>query len=757
MTFRGHEANISNYSNIENLRVDTVAVPMPKVQFIFAIHNHQPVGNFDFVAEEAYQKAYLPFLNALERHRKIKITLHYTGILYRFFEQRHPEFIDMLKALVAGGRAEILSGGFYEPLLAVLPDEDKVGQVRTLSDFIHRTLGYDPQGMWLAERVWEPHLPGSIAAAGISHVVVDDFHFKMAGLRDDELDGYYLTEEQAGLVRIFPGSEKLRYLIPFHRPEETIELLSGLRSASRNRLATMADDGEKFGIWPGTYHSVYEEGWLERFFTLLEQNEDWLETTTFSEYIGKEPPRGRIYLPTASYMEMSEWALPTRAMKEYSEIVNTLKGSPDFARIRPFIKGGFWRNFLAKYPESNFMHKRMMMVSGKVHDALTRGVQEGEKKRADTSQMVDHLYQSQCNDAYWHGVFGGLYLPHLRSAVYEHLIKAEHLADGILKNKGQGARVKGRGEKTKEKTSTQPSWIEIEIGDFDMDGSEELMINSELLNLFIDPADGGRLAELDWKPRSFNLTNTLTRRREYYHDKIARCGKDTCGAKTIHERVAVKEEGLQYHLQYDWYNRGSLLDHFLGSGVDLSSFMKSEYYEAGDFVLGAYGMKSEKQGGIATVSLEREGTVEGLGVRVRKELVARAGEGGFTVRYQIANISNEELNTTHGSEFNFSLLAGNAPDRYYDMPGHTLDRRHLASTGETNNVSVVSIVDEWLRLRLTLSFSQPAVLWRAPIETVSQSEAGFERVYQSSLVMPLWRLSLGAGKLWDVEIQVKIE
>ncbi len=335
---------------------------MPKVQFIFAIHNHQPVGNFEFVAEDAYQKSYLPFVKVLERHRSIKITLHYTGILYHFFEQRHPEFIDMLKKLVAEGKVEILSGGFYEPILAVLPDEDKVGQVTTLTRYISRTLGYEAGGMWLAERVWEPHLPKFIAAAGVNHVVVDDFHFKMAGLRDEELDGYYLTEEQDGVIRIFPGSERLRYLIPFRPPEEAIELLSGLRSTERNRLAVMADDGEKFGVWPETYHTVYEEGWLERFFTLIEQSGDWLETTTFSEYLKKEGPRGRVYLPTASYMEMGEWSLPTRAMKEYEDALAKVKHAPEFAGLRPFIKGGFWRNFLAKYPESNHMHKRMIMV-----------------------------------------------------------------------------------------------------------------------------------------------------------------------------------------------------------------------------------------------------------------------------------------------------------------------------------------------------------------------------------------------------------
>jgi alpha-amylase len=337
--------------------------------------------------------------------------------------------------------------------------------------------------------------------------------------------------------------------------------------------------------------------------------------------------------------------------------------------------------------------------------------------------------------------------------VYEHLIQAEMLADKI--RLGRGTKDEGRGKKK--------TWLAIETGDFDRDGSDEVMLNSELMNLFLDPADGGRLTELDWKPRSFNLTNTLTRRREVYHEKILQMVKDKAsghaegGAKTIHERVAVKEEGLQYHLLYDWYTRGSLLDHFLGSGVDLAAFMRSEYYEAGDFILGAYSVKSKKTGAGAIVTLERDGVVEGLPVRLRKELSLRSGSGEFVVTYSIANRSSEELNTSFGSEFNISLLAGNAHDRYYDIAGHSLDKRNLASLGETNNVSQVSLVDEWLRLRLTLAFSRPAILWRAPVETVSQSEAGFERVYQSSMVMPIWRISLLPGHTWETEIRAKIE
>jgi hypothetical protein len=734
---------------------------MPKVNFIFALHNHQPVGNFDFVAEEAYQKSYLPFVKTLERHPGIKLTLHYTGILYHFFEQRHPEFIDILKDLVAEKRVEVLSGGFYEPILAVLPDEDKVGQIRALTDYIRRTLDYRAEGMWLAERVWEPHLPKFIAAAGINHVVVDDFHFKMAGLHDDELDGYYLTEEQDAVVRIFPGSERLRYLIPFHQPEETIELLSGLRSPERSRLAVMADDGEKFGVWPETYRTVYEEGWLERFFTLLEQNSDWLETTTFSGYLAKEPPRGRIYLPTASYMEMGEWSLPPRAMKEYDDALAKVKGSAEFEGLRPFIKGGIWRNFIAKYPESNQMHKRMMMVSRKVRTLLEERGSAGAGKNAGIARMIDHLYQAQCNDAYWHGVFGGLYLPHLRAAIYEHLIQAEYLADA-MKHQQEVRSQKSEGRKKIARKNSAASWIEIEQGDFDRDGQDEFMLNSELVNLFVDPAEGGRIVELDWKPRSFNLTNTLTRRHEVYHEKILRMVKDSPGAaseggaKTIHERVTVKEEGLQYHLFYDWYTRGSLLDHFMGSGVDLAGFMRSEYYEAGDFVLGGYGAKQRKTSEEAVLVLERDGNAAGLGVRLKKELALRRASPEIAIRYEIKNLSEEELNTSFGTEFNVSLLAGNAHDRYYDIPGHVLDKRNLASTGETNNVSTVRLVDEWLKLTFTLGFSQPAMLWRAPVETVSQSEAGFERVYQSSMVMPIWRISLGPGATWAAEINLKL-
>ena len=208
---------------------------------------------------------------------------------------------DLLGELAGRGQVELLTGGFYEPILPILPDWDKIGQVQHLSEFLHTYFGVKPRGLWLAERVWEPHLPKSLKEAGVDYVLVDDSHFALAGLDPSGLSGYYLTEEQGALLAIFPISRRLRYLVPFAAPDDTLAYLAERRDKARG--LTLVDDGEKFGVWPGTHRLSYEERWLARFFeTIL--GETWIETDTFSRYLDSHPPTGRVYLPAASYQEM---------------------------------------------------------------------------------------------------------------------------------------------------------------------------------------------------------------------------------------------------------------------------------------------------------------------------------------------------------------------------------------------------------------------------------------------------------------------
>jgi len=316
-----------------------------ELHFLFGVHNHQPAGNFDGVIAEAAAAAYHPFFEALRSERDVALTVHCSGSLLGWLREHASKTFDLLGGLAAAGRVELLTGGFYEPILPMLREADKVGQIQRLTEFLRASFGVTPRGMWLAERVWEPHLPRALAAAGVEYVVVDDHHFALAGLDPEMVGGYYLTEDEGHPLAVFPISERLRYLVPFAEPGATLEYLHSRRGAGS---VTLVDDGEKFGVWPGTHRLVYTEGWLRRFFDTL-RSASWLAVSTFSRVLDSQPPRGRVYLPTASYSEMGDWSLPAPAAAEIEEARARLRDLPDGARLGRLLRGGLWRGFLVKY------------------------------------------------------------------------------------------------------------------------------------------------------------------------------------------------------------------------------------------------------------------------------------------------------------------------------------------------------------------------------------------------------------------------
>ncbi len=694
---------------------------MGKIYFAFGIHNHQPVGNFDFVFEDAYQRAYLPFLEVLEAHPKIRISQHYSGILFDWLFEHHPEYIERLTAMVKKGQIEMISGAHYEPILMTIPDRDKTGQIHKLTATLKRHTGYAARGLWLAERVWEPHLPKVLRESGIEYTIVDDAHFKYAGLREDQLTGYFITEEQGVTLNIFPISEKLRYTIPFQDPEATLEYFRHVASLGENQVAIFADDGEKFGVWPGTYDHVFGNRWLEHFFTALEKNSDWVEMVHFSEVLDLVPPKGRVYLPTASYREMMEWALPAQAFRELEDFEQKLKELDLFEKYNIYVRGGFWRNFLAKYPESNRMHKKMLYVSNTI-----------EKNREQLPEEVvekarDHLWAGQCNCPYWHGVFGGLYLTHLRHAIYQNLIQAEVLLDETLNRKT----------------------ARVSVFDLTGNGKDDIIVETPVFNIYLDPSVGGNIFELDYKPQAVNILDTMTRHEEGYHRKLLGHQvnqNEGDGVASIHDLVLAKEENLEQYLKYDWYFRNALIDHFLAPGTEIRQFADSDYEELGDFVNQPYQYEIREDQREVNIELSRDGQIRLNGnsyaVRIVKNLRVRHHAEEIEVSYEVRNQSQQELNVHFGVEWNVSLLAGNSPDRYFEIPGHALTEKNLASFGETDSVKEVALVDEWQDLRVAFQLEDPVTLWRFPIETVSLSEAGFERVYQNSALLFQWKFSL---------------
>ncbi len=690
---------------------------MNTVNFLFGIHNHQPVGNFDFVIEEAFEKSYKPFLEILEKHPKMKVAIHFSGWLLEKIEERHLDYVEKLRTLVKNGQVEIFTGGFYEPIIPVIPEDDRIGQIKKLSDKVERIFGKKPRGMWLAERVWEPQIVKSLALAGVEYVVVDDTHFKNAGHYDDELAGYYTTEEEGYTIKVFPISKKLRYLIPFEEPRKTLELLKSYATPEGKNVLVMFDDGEKFGVWPGTYEQVYTKNWLDSFFSALEENESWIHMKSFSQYVDSSRSLGRTYLPISSYSEMMEWSLPTRARANFESLISEFKENGKYDSVEMFLKGGIWRTFLAKYTESNLMHKKVIYL----HELMKR------KKNHLSPQVLDEYWKGQCNDVYWHGVFGGLYLPHLRAAVYKHLIRAEKEMD-------------------------VPEETKIERLDYDKDGLEEIVMKNRGLEIVVDPDYGGRVLEIDLRNEEYNLINSLTRRYEVYHElmpqaitheQLEKMGQ----AKTIHDVVLTKEEGLERYLNTDWYERFAFMDHFFGDNVTLDGYSSSRYPEQGDFVNQPYDIVSDNK-------IVRHGHIwigaEWLPIEVEKTFELH--EKTLSVVYKIRNVSARMMPLHFGSELTLNLMSGNSHDRYFDW-----GEKKLASyKGEFVSEKLLA-VSEYEKIFVKLYLSEKADFWMYPIYTISYSEGGFEKVYQGTSVTPTWKFNLvpGEEKVFRMDLTTK--
>jgi 4-alpha-glucanotransferase len=671
-----------------------------RISLALVIHNHQPVGNFGWVIEEVYRQAYAPMIDALERHPLVRLGLHYSGPLLDWLAAEQPQLLERVGELVARGQVELLGGAYYEPILAALPERDRQAQLVKMRRDVERRFGRAPAGAWLAERVWEPSTAHDLAAAGYRYTVLDDNHLRAASIADDDMWGSYTTDDQGRLLTIFGTEKGLRYLIPFRPVPELIAYLRRHATADGRRLGTMGDDGEKFGAWPGTEEHCWGDGqWINECFTALAANATWLTTVTPTEWLEREPPHGRVYVPTSSYFEMTEWALPADQARRFHDALEQAErdGSP----AAPFIRGGLWRNFQARYREINDLHKQMLRASAAVA-AMPAG------RRRNRAQ--EHLLRGQSNDCYWHGLFGGIYLPHMRLATLAELIAAEDLAagDGALRG----------------------------VADYDLDGRPEVLLANAGQSVLVDPAEGGGIGAWDLRASRLALASVLRRRPEAYHQQLrdfetARARGETGGGRTltsIHDQLMVKEKGLSRFLVYDDHERRSGLVRVLVSGRQRGDLLNGEW-------------QVERVAATRLVLSRAES-----GLELRRTIVLGGGrlDPRLTVRVEARNATARPIRAELELEFNLNLLGGGANPAAYYRVGRT-ERRH-DSKGSAPAGARLRFGNEFEGVELAASASPAAPVRWYPVETVSNSEAGFERVYQGSCMLYRWPLVLGPGQ-----------
>ncbi|MCA9266323.1 MAG: DUF1926 domain-containing protein, partial [Planctomycetales bacterium] len=488
---------------------------------------------------------------------------------------------------------------------------------------------------------------------------------------------------------------------------------------------------EKFGTWPDTKRHVYDDGWLRRFFDALRENQSWLRTATLAEAVDSNDATGKIYLPEGSYREMTEWALPYEKQHAYEDLRHEFHDDPRWDRVQQFVRGGFWRNFKVRYPDTDDMYTRMLMVSQRIEQASQHGLSDHQLDDARRE-----LYRGQCNCSYWHGAFGGAYLPHLRHAVYNHLIAAENLVDEAFGKQG--------------------TWIESYANDFNLDGLAEVRLANDQLICLLAPHQGGHIYELDVRPICLNLSASLDRHPEAYHRKVLAGPSDNEGqVSSIHDRVVFKQAGLDQRVQYDTYRRKSLIDHFYGENQGLEAVAAGQAQELGSFVEAPFQAVVRRNPDRCQVKLTHDGHVGDVPVRITKGVTLEAGSDTLEIAYLLDGVPNDQP-LHFGVEFNFAGLPGGADDRYFA----TGDGSHLGNLSqrlELSDIDQLDLIDEWQGIGLRLTANRPTHFWTFPLESVSQSEGGFELVQQSVVVMPRWYVLGDMDGRWSVTMSLKLD
>ncbi len=651
-----------------------------RVSLLFGVHAHQPVGNFSEVLVDAHLRCYRPFLQVLYRYPDFHFAVHFSGWLLDYLIEHFPEDMALLQEMVAREQVELFGAGDTEPVLAVIPNRDRIGQIETFSKKLLSKLGQRPQGAWLTERVWESTVIPALADSGIRYVIVDDYHFLCAGKTNADLNGFFTTEEDTRTLDLFPISESLRYKLPFSTVDEAIAYLEYLADSSPTGTSNAAiyfDDIEKFGIWPETYEWVYEKGWLEQFIQGVLASPK-ICTRHYHEYHATEKTRGVVYLPTVSYIEMNEWTLPADAAKDYVELVEQAGVTGWYENKKAFLRGGIWKNFFSRYPESNWMHKRMLGLSARLASLP-------EKQR--TQEMQQKLYESQANDAYWHGLFGGLYLPHLRRAIYSALVELEAMLDIYLPRSTQ---------------FTQ---------DTDLDGVEEAYLQNGVIQAVLKLDSTASICELDAYLLKHNFGDTLRRQAEHYYRKIhpgnhnQPSQQDVAGIASAHDRINFKHEINAADIEVDDHARGLFIDRLNGEFIDyrqISSTTDQTCFQAD----------------MAPLHIVKD---------------FKLANNQLQVTYCFKGAVKHNVFST---EINLAMPSCDGVGGRYIHQGKVLGG--FGQSLELTSMAEITLDDDTLGGNVVLQTSSPMTLSAQPHFTVSQSESGFEKIMQAVTLSLEW-------------------
>ena len=644
------------------------ALKIRMVKLIFGTYNSIASAELRPDFEDAYQNALKPFITAIYNHPEIKTTMYFSGPLMKWIEKKHSEFHTVLAELAANRTVEFLGGGFWEPMLPLIPAPDRVGQIEVMTTYLRKQFGKRSRGCWIPAQVWETHLASSLRSSGMEFVFLSEKVFP----------SYYSTnvpviaEDQGKSIVVFPLNDFLSENFLKIPPDEFIEKIRTYDTgeATESVVSILVDGFRLSGCYGGG-------DWLESFFRGISKSEEWLECIHPGRYLRNgHYSRRKIYIPGPSYSSLMSWNNKT-------EVTGCNR---------------FYRDFLVKYRESSLLYSKMMHI-----EVLTNQLR-GDKSRKKTAK--EELWKAQEHYAYWYGPTGGIFNSKLRHKAYSSLIEAE--------------------KATREKGIFTSALTSV---DFDMDGEKEYLYSGTIYNAYVHTV-GGAVFELDYLPVSKNYLATFSSAEVPDDPGKTDTQENLIPGYMFLDRILSEKDTLE-----------SIVNRRTAVPQNSLAFKKYNPVEViRDHPKLTLSCRSPLSNSEEVIEIQKS-------YRFRRSMLE--------IDYTITNLTPKTQEFTWGTEINVAL-DDNEESRIYYVNSDNTEKTGIPESGIEKDVENFLIHDSAEGVLLMFQFSKKAELWRYPGFSSYSTHSGPVTQYQSTFIMPVWKINLPPLESSVFSISLKI-
>ena len=263
-------------------------IPTEKLNLIFGIAYNLPIAWEEKEIEYWYQTTLLPFAKVLYRVENIRVTLYIPGHLLAWLNDRHAEYIQVLRELATAKRIELLGGGYYDPIFSLLPQRDIIEQIEYTSAEISRLFKKRPYGMWINGLDWQLSHISAFSKCDVRYSFLCDIDMIKQSRADTIPPAPVNTEYEGNVLTIFPLHGKIFDAWRDKRHHQILDTLATIHSApttQNRRIVALIDDSSR--------HMGHK--YIEKWFALLKKAERWIETVCPNDLFKVNIPLARYY------------------------------------------------------------------------------------------------------------------------------------------------------------------------------------------------------------------------------------------------------------------------------------------------------------------------------------------------------------------------------------------------------------------------------------------------------------------------------